>query len=327
MSNNSALFVVGSPLQAICACEAIHHYKFQDFKIVVAKTNSRSKQVTDYLSEIGMPYTTVQIKHPRLAGYWGHISVFNIFKRKFDCLFLGDYRMTLYKLLYLQYVKNNGKVNYLDDGNYILLHANGMLKRKPVMRFRDNLFEMVAKCRGISTNNYFTFYADDLTNTSWNVEKNMFSCLQSSNKSIGKVVYIVGTNTTVYCDFLGISDSSFQEKQRQLFDYIKCNHSDCMVFYFPHGRDLCKDNKTSCEKNGVIFSPIDKCLELYSLQQEVIPVAIYGYTSTALYTLHLFFPDTKVVNVSFSGNNTNGVEAYEKIVETYNNKGIPTIKI
>ena len=79
--------------------------------------------------------------------------------------------------------------------------------------------------------------------------------------------------------------------------------------------------------NGIFFTPTDKCVELYITKQNDLPIAIYGYTSTALFTLRIMLPNIPIFNVFFSGNNKDGVKNYNSISDTYNSKGIPTIRM
>ena len=101
-----ALFVIGSPLQAICAAEAVNYYGLNDYKILVVNARLRQEQVIKVFSELQLPCSVVNISHMFVALLKSFLKVLFCFRGKYDILFMGDYRNITAKNVYLPYVKN-----------------------------------------------------------------------------------------------------------------------------------------------------------------------------------------------------------------------------
>ena len=69
-------------------------------------------------------------------------------------------------------------------------------------------------------------------------------------------------------------------------------------------------------------------VELELLNQPNTPMAIYGYTSSALYNLKKIFPHTRVINVLMDGDENNiFYRRYLMTSDYYMKNGIELIKL
>ena len=244
------------------------------------------------------------------------------------CYLWGDYRLISAKLKYLPLLKKRGKIIYLDDGNYILAFSRGELKTKYSEKIRETIFNCAARLRKISVNNFFTIYADDITAPQLSIEKNELQSLANLFTSHQDVIFFIGTATDDYCSYLGIQKELFLEKLKTVLSELKIANPTSSVLYFPHGRDNNVDIQNMCKDLNIDYIQREWCVELYSLINQIYPKAIYGFTSTALYTFKILYPEAFNCNLFLNdGNNVPANDVYLKIADTYGKKGIVTRKI
>ena len=68
-------------------------------------------------------------------------------------------------------------------------------------------------------------------------------------------------------------------------------------------------------------------VEMYILQQQVIPKIIYGFTSSALFNLKKIFPSCKVINITLNYPNSVGALDYYNITQYQCVNGIEEMKL
>lgn len=322
--NKKALFCVASPLQAICALEALDYYHLYDYDFVVIDEGTRTSQITNLLRDNNISYTILYYRCSSIESCLRIINAFHKSESKYDYFFLGDYRSVAYKLKFLPFVKDGGKIVYLDDGNYIIGLAKGHLKTKWISRFREDIFSYAAGRRNISINNFFTIYADFISNEKWNIEKNNFNSLNTT-KTDNPAIIIVGTVTKVYCQYLGLSLDRFNKVQDRLIRDIKNKYPENRIVFVPHGRDDNALIQIKCDQFGIDYLKSEVSIEFLLLSEKIQPVEVYGFSSSALYTLHLMYPSAQIHNVFVNDCEGPGIDVYRDAIKTFASMGIDTI--
>lgn len=327
----SALFCIASPLQAICMAEAIFTFRIDSYKIYVVQHGERTKQIENFLNEKKMDYVLTPLMFSLRENIKRTFDVFRTLdiSQQYDFYFHGDYRLVNHKLEHLQFVKSGGKVIYLDDGNYVMSLSNGTLKRTLFAKLRESLFTWVAEKRNISYRNFFTFYYNSIEMNGWNIIPNHLSFISNTivTSNTNSDIFIIGTVTSKFCDFLGIETSNFKNKLSLFFNSLKNKYKNRRIVYIPHGRDNSEDIKSICEQYGIEYKKISVCVELYMIRLGNCPSTIFGFTSTALYTLHKFFPKADIFNLTIQGTSYNGNAIYKELSEFYSKVGIPHIQL
>lgn len=326
----SGLFCIASPLQALCAVEAIQEYGINVVKVIVISDNLRTNQTLLILDKHNIPYSIKEYRggffHSILQMLYSMIP----FVGRYDFLFMGNFFSFSLKMLCLPYLKNGGELIYLDDGSSTLSLANGSFNCSKLMLLRSRWCSVITRLRRISDLNFYTIFADDIHKEEWSVKKNELNHLLK-NRSVdinnrNGYILIIGTVIDVYCDYLGLEMSVFFDKFQNLVENIKIEYKDNKIVYIPHGRDRSPEIKLLCEKLEVEYLKTDDCIEVFTINNNEYPLCIYGFSSTALKTLHIIFSEAKAFNMLIlDGRNKPQTNEYISIAESYERDGIKRI--
>lgn len=317
MEKNKALFLISSPLQLLFSQNAIKKFSIDESTYIFFKDSSdRYKQMENIALRYGLHYRyengSVSLKEQLLGIFRKHSS-------KYNYLFIGNFFQSL-ELVYLPYLKSNGKVVYLDDGNNSIAVLNGSYDNKKV-KIKRRLINFLYWSRNYSMNNFFTIYGD-IPSKEFNVIQNVIE--QNTNQSLRKEIYIVGTNIPLYCRVLGISTEDFVIRTEKFITDLKENCSE-QIIYIPHGRDTSGIAPEICKKMGVIYLPLELNIEATMIINEILPTAIYGFGSTALYTLKHIYPKLPIYNVFYDSGSGCNYKEYVALNNYYTKTGINLI--
>jgi hypothetical protein len=243
---------------------------------------------------------------------------------------MGDYRLTGHKMEYVPLIKNGGKILYLDDGSYIISWSKGLIVEKKITKLRNWLMGIVCRLRRISDRNIFTVFAKDIDMPNYNIKENRLTQLQMSSAPTSDDIYIIGTNPVGeggYCAFLGIEISHYYDVLRENLTETRKKNKNSHIVYIPHGRDFSEETKTICKELKIEYKKLPVCIELYILSLQRRPKEIWGFGSTALYTLQRLCPKTRLTNITINGTVDNAVEQYREIAHLYGKNGIKNVWI
>lgn len=297
------LFVLsGSPFQAMCMIEAIHTFEIRDYKVLLCLSHSelpRKKQVEELLKKSSITYNIESVdfkitKAERLKTLIPDIH-------KYKLAFVGDCNNELLIFKAFRYISDGGTIVYLDDGIATIQFFNGLCQLNYKLK---KYYSFLSKLRNICFDKYFfTIYHDLSDNKHQNIPNN-FKHLTTHKKSCGMLrnIIVLGTCTDDYCRMERISVKDFLSAQKKLMLEIKHTYPDENIIFVPHGRDIYMETKQDCEDLGIKYQPTSISIEMYILECPFAPVAIYGYTSSALFNLNLILPQSEIVNITFAGN-------------------------
>lgn len=329
-----SVFVVCSPFQALCATAAIKQFEIEDYKMVACflKGDARNEQLKRFFSDNQIEYVSIlQWRRP--------VSViFNVFYRlnairhrvgKYRRLFIGDLRNRHLFLLGCRFVSDGSSIVYLDDGNATISILKNLI---PISFYGKDeiLIKTISKCRNFElSKNVCTIYSD-IPNSQYcitNLDLNKLITAKQKEPLAQDGVYIIGTNIDAYCHFLKYSKDFFINKQEELILKIKNEYPNVPIIYIPHGRDVSYYAQILCQKYGCEFCKPSVMVELEILNRPNSPKAIYGFTSSALYNLKKMYPNSRVVNILFNGNeNNSGYQDYLIVTDYYYKNGIEVLK-
>ena len=128
---------------------------------------------------------------------------------------------------------------------------------------------------------------------------NTFSYLSSYYKKefqAKKMVFVVGTVMKQYAHGQHISESELENFLESKLREIKSKWQDVEIVYIPHGRDVNNNIHNFCETLNISYVMPDSPIEFYILKNNFYPLAIYGFGSTALFTIKMIYPQTVAVN-------------------------------
>lgn len=325
--DKTALLIVVSPLQAITGLEAIHHFGITRYRMVVLKTDTpRHQHIISFLRDRNIEFDEIPIEQMGIRWWKVIARLMKPCKGMYDYLMIGDSRDIVQVFNHIKEIKTGGNIVFLDDGNATIaaLKGESIVQRSLGTRIRVVLMDIYMLLCRIKGDIYFTIF-DDVQSKIYQVIPNKMDLLRQECNGLDENIYIVGTYVLLYCKEMGIEEADFYEKSILLFAQIKHLYKERKIIYIPHGRSVGDSMETICRENGVEYMALNKCIELFFIDRKVRPFALYGYGSTALFTLKRIFPSLPVFNVFWGGTNTVRVNGYEEINSYYSKHGIKLI--
>ena len=324
-SNTNALICIGSPLQAICAVEAISAYQINNYDFRVIDDGTRLGQIEKFLNKKNIKYRVIPFHVSAWKNICRLIGAFNPFLGKYDFLFIGDYRLTGNRMESIPLLKIGGNIVFLDDGSYIVNWSRGLLKQTFIVKFRNLLMNFVCELRKISYKNVFTIFASDIKMEGFKIRENRMESLSLSQKPLGDIVYFIGTNPSSYCSSLGIKHQVYFDKLRKILHDIRSLNLNKEIVYIPHGRDNTTETVEICKDENIRYQKLSVCIELFVLNLNICPTEILGLGSSALYTLKTMCPNSMITNILMKGSSDSAYDQYCGIAKVYEHKGIKTV--
>lgn len=323
-----SLFILTSPLQTICAIEAIKKYKINIYKIIlVLEEDIRNQQVFELLDKYGLEYEISNCIYKRFA-------VLRSRTNKYKRAFIGDPRDIRQIYNALIRCSDGACIVMMDDGddNVFMLKGYSFFKAKNIrMRLSAYFYNKVAPFfrRITYGKDLFTIYSN-IPNDNYHIEPNTFSyfskCIGESARDFG--VYFIGTNHNRFCEPQNYPLKDVIDGLEMILKKLKKDYPYDKIFYIPHGRDTASFPIDLCKKYDIQYQRPSKTVELMFIDQDIRPKVVYGFTSTALYNIKLLFPQTVTVNVVFNINRSNVfIHQTEVISEYYREQGIDEMRI
>lgn len=323
-----AIFYVGSPLQMLCGIEAQHHFNLNDaIYIIVTEKDSRSRhQILKIAEKYNLRYKIMNNFYLRSSFlysllYMMYMFIFQIRPFSYKYVFLGDAcekQLTIYSLLS---IGKRGSFIYLDDGTASIEYIRNGIPSSRMVNVIRNIIKRFTKFNdGIFYTTYYEF--PEKKNE---IIPNKFAYLQKSLRlqKDGSEAYIIGPAIDEFCGIMDISTSIFFETLARVFREIKLQDIE-KIIYIPHRRDVNSEIDEFCKRNNVIFAPLDQPVEAYFLDADTSPRRIYGFSSSALYTLKMLYPSIEVISIWFKQINNNIINL-DQLNECFENKGIKLV--
>jgi hypothetical protein len=319
---SKTLFIIESPFQVLCAFEAIDHFKVQyyDIKILYIEKTTL-KNIENILIEKGIPYTKEYAPHL----IYDVMPLFFNRHKYYDRIFIGYYfNLTSFALASI-HASFRSKVYYLDDGTQALkIFHPAFNKRFNTLRSQllQSLFTIVFAMKFTQKFSFFTIY--DVDSKKYNIVRNELLLLRTCIKSEIDGIYILGTNPSA----LEFKDHSYHELFIQLHKYLKQNHPSHHIYYCPHRRDINNEyiNKLCWELGITIFDTKVSVEYDFSLKK-INPVLIIGFTSNALFTLKMIFPNTLIKSIKYDLKSNSLNESKQLTEKVFDRNGISIVDV
>lgn len=342
-------FIVDSPFQLLCAVEAIHALAIEDYLMVLpVQGNSRCEQMLQMVNDEHLSYQLLPSfdTDQLLRDLFCTKGVFDSeLSKYYERVVIGDfYAIDQWAMCYL-YAKQNASVFFLDDGNISIDLLQGRkvkgepfywyLKYKwyrtdylPCMALREKI-KNKWKEKNIQYNDcIFTLFYD--------IDKNYFLRFPNEfnyfNKRIQSVesdnsIYIVGTSASAFTNDMRISVRQYEGIVWQKLSEIRDVYPESTIVYIPHGRDDNKAVRLFCNTLQIQYQHLDCAIEYYFIKERIYPQEIYGFGSTALYSLKKIMPRVSVINWFIDNPNAPSSVSYKNIALYYQKHGIITDRI
>ena len=295
-----SVFVVGSPFQALCAIAAIRQLEIHEYKMVAVFTSGqiRNKQLRHLLDDKNLKYQSIPL-NKFTNQIFKYLSLIKLPFRKYNRLFLPDIRDIKLLQIGCCFAKGGADVIYTDDGSASICILQGSTRR--IHRADNSLYlrRLVNGRKFVFNKNLLTIYYG-IENPNYNIEVLDFRNLLADKKFLTQSgVFIVGTYIDSYIGAVGIERDFFITHFSKLCRNIKDRYPGEKIVYIPHGRDESLYAQKLCGELGFEFRRPEVSVELELIQLPSEPLAIYGFTSSALFNLKIIFPMAEVVDAMF----------------------------
>ncbi|MFW1953182.1 hypothetical protein [Acinetobacter beijerinckii] len=267
------LFIVESPLQIICAYEAILEKNEEPYLLLIRQTGRgfNDKQMKESADFFNLKYKTFKLHPDKIIIHilmniflWLSLSI-----RKFETVYLGSLYSNALKVL--KVFLRGSEFFYLDDGAATLRAQIDINKgKKP-------------------SSNLYTFFQLDAIIGQKIIKHKFCNIRKTFNFRRGGESYFIGQPVE---HMLG-----FNER-----DYLNCVRGIARKFskekpliYIPH---RVEDSRKILEIENIIILNIDTPVELYFMKNEAdIPKEVYSCYSSALVSMSILFPEINIVAI------------------------------
>ena len=323
-----SVFVVGSPLQVMCAVEAIHDLEIKDYVFyAVMGNNARDNQIRESLNFFKIDYIEIE-KHKDIYPYKKRLLILKSNNNRFQRAFVGGYGSMHHYFWAMRHLSDHSVILTLDDGveTVTLLQDKSKLP-KPANKahFINNILLWLAvRKRNIDLRKkLYTIYSDIKSND-FTIYSNSFSHIGhlSGEKSVNGVFFAGTTHKNFYTS-VGIKEEDYYDMLDKLFQWIIKSYPDDRKVYIPHGTDKDERVKMMCINNGFEYIKPNCNIELFLCELIDVPRAVFGFTSSCLFNVKKMFKGVDSVNILIKINGE-AKEVYETISNYYQMNGIQT---
>ena len=285
------LIIIGSPLQLINAVEAVNFFKLDNIVLVITFNGllinniQIEKESSSFRCE-----EIIKIYPSSVSKFLQYLKLIKYLQKyKFEKLFIGELG-SAFRIILANIDKE--KVFLLDDGTATIVDYERSIKINKINRYslkelRFLIFGLKIKVK--DKINLFTYY---------NLEKLPgFEVIKNNLEYMKKdfVLNNIDYDDTIF--FFGQPSEIFSDKKElELYLYKIVNKfSDKKIFYIPH-RSQTKDeiNNIRVINKNIKILEINMPVERYFLDNGIYPKYVISYTSTALTTTKILFPECNV---------------------------------
>lgn len=266
------LYIVESPLQLLCAYEAIKVEGQSEYCLLIRQTGrgNNDKHLITCVEKLRLNYQVITVRTDKVIFdlVKNVFFLIEILSKSYNKTYLGSYYSSFLKLI--RKFSRQKEVFYLDDGAATLRAQNEIEENKCVI-------------------NWFTFFnINPIDNQK--IYKHNFNSLKYmlKNREV-KLSYFIGQP---YEKMINFSEEIYLSCLKEISkDYSKENP----LIYIPH---RIEDISILNEVENIYILYIDTPVEMFFVLDSIyIPERIYSCYSTALFSLKGIFPNTQVVAV------------------------------
>lgn len=320
----STLFLVASPFQCLCMLEAINYFKIDDFDVLITYSNNYNIDKIDVLlKKNDISYTKKKVAHL----FFDIIPFLFSKHRHYKNIFIGYlYSNAVFALANI-FAVFKANIYILDDGIQALSFFSPyprIIKYKSSIKLIMSFYKFIGIVKFVRRPIFFTIF--NVSSSKYKIIKNPFILLRSreieSRETNG--IYIIGTNSSM----LDFKYYSYEEYLNALYKYISHKFPGEIIYYCPHRADKnLKEIYALCDKLNIKIFDTKVSVEYDFIESFINPKLVIGFTSNALYTLHIIFPNSPIKTVMYNLKSEEYDRETQIIRNRMNDSGISTIKV
>jgi len=307
-TNENGIFFVEAPFHILGALEAIKEYQLKQYTIYV-RLSGNDKQLMNVVKKFfpndeNIKYLTLQNKkNITLSAYFVTLKILLfmlIGHFKYDYVFLGNFESNFLKL-FLRVVPKN-KIVLLDDGIKTFFIQAGF-----TLENNYNIFTMLYRIKPL---------------VNQTIRYNKFKYLKELYKIEDKS-HILQKNEILFLGSKLCEEGILDEKKyMSIMHTIVELYSSYKIVYIPHrGENIDKLNSVLVRYKNLTIKEIDYPIEIYLLEEEIIPCKVLSFYSAALLTIKLLYDKIEVNSILFDYSHScyrNNIDLAYSGLEEYN---------
>lgn len=295
------LFIIRSPLQLLNAIEAIYHFNLFDSNniLYIIETNgiNNSIQLKKLLNIFKWSEVNL-LKSTKKSNFLNYVKIIKKLKRdRYNYLFLGDYG-SIHKIIISNIKSNN--IYLLDDGVSSITIYNKLITNQSSIKDSFKLIRFLPfglSIKKVKEINFFTIFNLKKTDNINIIQNNMKKL--KNDYDINSFSYL---KDIIYLGQPLNSITTQESYVKYIEDTINNNFKNDKIKIFPHRGEDIEETANYLKdkfKNIEIFQntlPIEK----YFLENKIYPNTIVSFISTALFTLKILFPKSKIYYIELN---------------------------
>ena len=287
-------FLISSPLQLLCATEAVYKFCTKNNKLVIVNRGTKNNyfQIQTILKIYNNVFDEIVLlngESKSMTGWRKKFKEINLLTQhsRVENIFIGDYQDGLSRHFSNKLKSAN---TYLLDDGFATLLINQKLNNGSISNNKDYLKYLISGFKySYKVKNeikFFTFFEHDMIRES----------IQHSFEILTNERTLVFFDDELY--FLGspvVEDGILSESKYLglVHDYLLS--SNCTnKYYLPHRREKKNKIKKIIDKTGVETLCVNLPVEIYLLKNKIEPSVVTSLFSTALYTLSKILKQSKI---------------------------------
>lgn len=296
------LFVVRSPLQLINSIEAVDYFKLKNNILVIIHNRSIvNKEQMKCLINMVEWEEVIHVEESYKSKFFKYLGVIKYLKKQpYKYVFVGELGIS-YKMIIANIRKE--KVFLLDDGTATVDYYNKFIRQDKYNKYnfreiRFLFFGLKIKIR--DKINLFTYFNLEPVNKN-EVIRNELAYLRMNYldeaKKDSDVIYFIGQTSEVFMNI----DMYIKDIENLIIKFNK------KIVYIPHRSESKEQENAVLSIKSDLFTikKLELPLELYFLYNNIYPLHIISYFSTALVTLSILFKECKAEYIKVSKNSIN----------------------
>lgn len=295
------LICIESPLQLLNAYEAIKYFNIQNYKLLIRYSNSDSndnqiKKLIDILKidPMDIEEVTINTSNKSLLDLFKLFTYKYIFNtKKFDKVFIGNYRSGFFSLIWKSFDKN--RIILLDDGAKTI-----DIQKEFTDDLNYNLFT-IYDVTPLKTQKIYTNHFNNM--------KKFFENTLAFEEN--KILFLGSKLSEINI----ISEEYYLELMNQISKFYKNQN----IIYIPHREeDQNKLTKISTIDN-IEIKTIDYPVEMFGLFENKLPQTVSSFYSSALMTMQNIY-NIEAEAFSFNYKGSIYEESIDNVYMFYENK-------
>ena len=302
------IVLVNSPLQTLCAIEAIKHFSISDYVFVFLFTSieyEKNRGALLLCQEMKIPYKLI-IYDSKLQCL--KQSLYSSIR--YDSAILGNFENILSLWYAIFSLRRRSKIIYVDDGTDTLSVIYKLRKQnnsRMLLLYGANFLKFLKR---INNKTFYTYFS--VKSSNWIILRNNFSyfkSLLSDAKRIG--VYLIATNFSEVNEYLSVD---YKELLRDTICSIQKIYPGEQIFYCPHRRDAFLPAISQLlQKYNIHIFQTRVSVEYDFLRNKIYPKAIFGFGSSALFSFNILYNDINIYNIPMPMIDNPRIVFYRKI--------------